>query len=716
MNIDRLGIPSIKLNDGPHGVRATDSSDIIVTDNQASTCFPTGSALSSSWNPALIGEVASAIGREAKAHGVHLLLGPGINLKRSPLGGRNFEYYSEDPYLTAVLATAFVQSLQAEGVGACLKHFLCNEQEIERMTIDCVVDERAIHEVYAQPFATVIKHAQPAAVMSSYNKLNGEKVSESATLLNSLLRHKLGFEGAIVSDWGAVTDVPGAMQATLDLDMPRMGESQYRGLSEMVAAQSLPIEMLDARVKRILELVFSLAQDGKSNEAINYAQNYQIALRAAEESIVLLKNEANLLPLEDKPRTIGVVGSLFLQPRIQGSGSSKVLAQHVVTPADALAKSKPEIAVDFAAGYPDKDDNDADSLIAEAASVVQRNDTNLLFLGLLDHEETEGMDRMQYALSDVQQQLVEKLLKIDPNLIVILNNGTAVTFRGVERVKTLVEAWLAGSAMGEALVNILFGKVNPSGKLSETFPLRQQDFPLSTTTKSSNGRITYSESILVGHRYYDNRDIPVLFPFGHGLSYTQFSYHDLTLSSSKISSDETIQVSFTIENKGQRAGKEIAQLYVEHVNSNILKPVKTLRKFHKIELEPGESKRVEFTLSPEDFHYFHDGFNRFFVDAGRYNLHIGSSSRDILLTEQIEITYDHETENFLQKQLNENSVGKDFLVTAQSETLFNDAFGHLLGTDLYEIILDMPMNLLYRLFPNLIPREQVNELIEKVQS
>ncbi len=593
VNIERLGIPSIMMNDGPHGVRATSSADIIVTDNQRATCFPTGSALASTWNEKLVDKVAAAIGFEAQHHGIHLLLGPGINLKRSPLGGRNFEYFSEDPYLTAVLATAYVNGLQKKGVGACLKHFVCNEQEIERMTIDCTVAERALREVYAQPFAACIEHANPAAIMSAYNKLNGEKLSESTKYLKELLRETLGFQGAIVSDWGAINDVPAAMRATADLDMPNMGNEQFDALHSMVTSGALSETDLNGRVRRILALVLRLAKADDEVTAVDFDTHYQIAREAAAEAMVLLKNDAGTLPLNPNLSAIGVVGALFQEPRIQGGGSSKVLPYRTTTPAAALSARYPQLVVDYAAGYDNHSMAQDETLLEAAKQVVGRNTINVLFLGLLEHEETEGKDRADYALSEQQQRLVETLLTVDPHLIVVLNNGTAVTFRAIKQVKTLVEAWLPGAAMGDTLVDILFGEVNPSGKLSETFPLRQADFPLGTAVKSGSRHIHYSESVLIGHRYYDYKELAVTFPFGHGLSYTEFAYGKLKLSAVQMSSEQTLAVSFEITNIGKRAGKEIAQLYIEPLQPQILKPVKTLRKFKKVLIHPGE--RPPFT-------------------------------------------------------------------------------------------------------------------------
>ncbi len=714
VDIARLGIPSIKMNDGPHGVRATESPDIIVTDNEGATCFPTASALASSWDESLIAEVADAIALEASHHGVHLLLGPGVNLKRSPLGGRNFEYFSEDPYLTSTLATAYVAGLQARGVGACLKHFLCNEQETERMTIDCVVDKRAIHEVYTQPFAACIKEEKPAAIMLAYNKINGENISESQAIVKDLLRKSLGFQGVVISDWGAVDDGFKAMEATVDLDMPQMGSSQFDSLLALYQQGRINENQLNSRVRRILSMVIKLAQSSKKTE-INFAAHFQIARKAAQASIVLLKNDLKLLPLPLTLDAIGVVGSLFKKPRIQGGGSSKVLSHHTVTPADALAQRIPGLKVDFAPGYMVNASVIDDDLTAEALEVVRRNEVNLLFLGLLEHEETEGKDRICYTLSQQQQQLVETLLNVDPHLIVILNNGTAVTFSAIDRVQTLVESWLLGSAMGEALIDVLFGQVNPSGKLSETFPLHQQDFPLGTRKKSSHNQIQYSESILVGHRYYDYKGLPVAFPFGHGLSYTEFAYHNLTLTAAKMTADQTVNVTFDIQNVGSRAGKEVAQLYIEHLNPDILKPPKTLRKFKKVDLQPGQKTAVTFQLNQEDFQYYHDRFERFFVDRGKYNIHIGRSSRDIILTQPIEIINSEEINNFIITRLDKYSIGKDFLATEHSKKIFEQIFGFLKDTDLYDIILDMPLNSLHRLFPQLISRQQIEELLDRLK-
>ncbi len=704
-SIEREGIKSIKLNDGPHGVRATDSSNILVSDNRPSTSFPTESAMGATWNPQLIGDIAEALAAEAKAHGIMMLLGPGVNLKRSPLGGRNFEYFSEDPYLTGILANNYIKRLQSAGVRACLKHFICNEQETERMTINVIVDERTINEVYAKPFEMCINDSKPVAIMASYNSLNGESVSESKTYLKDYLRGKLGFEGLIVSDWGAVRNEIRSTEATLDLTMPGRAQIEpYINLSE---------EQLNIRAGRVLKMLIDKNYQD-TNADIDWDQHYQVALKTAEESIVLLKNDKDILPLDSNINSIGIIGSLFESFRVQGSGSSKLLPQSICTPKDALMKQYPKIAIDYAKGYDCYKNETTDELIKEAIKCVQKNKINILFLGLTDTEETEGADRTRYNISECQQELFNRLIEIDQNIIVIQNCGTAVSFNGVEKVKSLLHTWLTGAAGGEALINIIFGKVNPSGKLSETFPKSEKDFPLGTRHKTSTNTYHYAESVLIGYRFYDYHDNKVLFPFGYGLSYTTFEYNNIKLSSNKINEDEKILVYVTIKNTGLLSGKETIQLYIGHKNSNIIKPVNSLRAFEKVFLEPGETKKITFKLSKDDFSYYNDKLSRKFIDEGIYTISVGSSSRDLPLIEKVEIKHSENTYKLLHKQLNENSLGKDFLVTPLSKEVFERTFRHLKNDNIYEIAMEMPLKLLSDLFPNLVTREEIISVLEEI--
>ncbi len=699
-------IPSIHMNDGPHGVRGTNSSAIIATKNKTATCFPTSSALASSWNPDLIYQIGKAIGKEAKAHGIHALLGPGINLKRTPLGGRNFEYYSEDPCLTAECASSFVKGIQINGVAACLKHFILNEQEIERMTINCMVDEKTLFQTYLWPFREVIRKAHPWMVMASYNQVNGDKVSESTYLLTEVLRQQLQFDGVIVSDWGAVENPVEALKAGLDFDMPYMGEYQTETIQKALQNGDLDHEVLEARYKRVKD--FSNKLDFSNSQGVNYDQHYELAYQAAVQSIVLLKNDKQLLPLNETTERIGIIGDFFRNPRIQGAGSSKVTPYKQITPEMALRKDYSHIQYSYL--NPTQDDLKDDTYVQEIQAFAKNYKTLILFAGLEEMIESEGIDRHTIRLSSYYNQLINIVYEANQDVIIILNNGTAVSFDKMKQVNSMIEAWLPGEAMGEALWAIVFGRENPSGKLSETFPISDLDLPMGPRFKMNETDVVYSEGVLTGYKYYDYLNKPVHFEFGFGLSYSEFKLDNYQL----IKKDKRYEISLQITNVSSRKGMEVIQLYMGLDQPSQIYPMKELKRFIKIEVKPNQSRRVAFTVDSADFESYNTNLKDYVVVPGIFNLYIGTSSRRIHFTSQVESIYDEMSIRKTLLGLRENSLCKDFYYYPLTREPFMESFSYLKEEGVFDIILDMPLNLIARLFPDLISKECMDGFLKKV--
>ncbi len=707
--VERLGIPSLYLNDGPHGVRATTSDAIIVTDNKRSTCFPTPSALAASWDPDLMTEVARAIGHEARAHGVHVLLGPGINLQRSPLGGRNFEYFSEDPYLTSVAGIAYVRGIQSTGTSACLKHFVGNDQELDRMTTDVVIDQRAFHEVYLQPFAACIAEAEPAMVMASYNKVNGEQVAESGALLGDLLRDRLGFDGVIVSDWGAVESVAAAHRAGLDLEMPPEGDRQRDELSTLTSREPDAVEHLEARVRRLVRLASH--HDSRMAVDIPFDRHYDIARRAAAESIVLLANNG-VLPLRPDVHRIALVGELAAAPRIQGRGSSLVEPERVSTPIASFKRLRPDLAVDHAPGT-DPTGADHPAARADARRMATTADLTIAIVGLPDLAETEGADRTTLDLPEPTQSLLDELGQLDGPVVVVTMCGSPVRLPRPERFDAVVHAGLVGAGVGDALVDIVTGVSAPGGRLAQTWPTAEHDMPPSARAKTTATAIWYGEGVHVGHRHYDVTDRPVVFPFGHGLTYTSFDYSDLSVTVSADGDEFDVEVSFVVRNTGDREGKEVPQVYVESPFD--LEGVRRLRAHRVVRLGPADSTTVDVRLTKHDFQYFDDRAGEFLTAAGEHQLVVGASSRDFRLSARIDVPLLQRERNLLAGQLTGDSTGREFLRIPESRAAFEHSFADLAGSEIHDIILDIPLSLAARLFPSLIDRARIRTLLDRVE-
>lgn len=769
--IERLGIPAIKVTDGPIGARGADFQAGVT-----SACFPCGTALAATWNPALVERVGRALADEVRAKGAHILLAPTVNIHRSPLAGRNFECYSEDPYLTARMAVAYIKGLQSGGVGACIKHFVCNDSEFERQSISSEVSERPLREIYLRPFEIAIREARPWAVMSSYNRINGTYASENDTLLLDILKGEWGFDGLVMSDWFG-TYSPNVAKGGLDLEMP--GPARWMGEHALRAVQNgaLSPDRLDDKVRRLLRTIDRAGAfdhpDLQPEQAIDRPEHRRLAREAASEAIVLLKNNRSILPLDpSRLGSIAVIGASAKWASVRGGGSVRVNPHYVVAPLDAI-KGKAGDRVKYAVGCaihklprpldkswltgnltlqyyanrtltgepvhtevtdrlekvwignvrpgvqvtdfsvrligaftvpengtyelglssvgPSRLSVDgtlvvnlwdvaphgrersgtgaieltagrahsiqieyasapetafqrfdvgcmpqipADS-IQQAAALAARSDVAIVFAGLTDEWESEGFDRPDMELPGDQARLIEQVAAANPNTIVVLNVGSPISMNWLDKVAAVVQAWYLGQETGNAIADVLFGEVNPCGKLPTTFPRRLQDNPAYINYPGENGKVYYGEGLFVGYRYYDKKDIAPLFPFGYGLSYTTFEYRNLRLSTSELAPGETLGVSVDVQNTGQRAGQEIVQVYVRDVQSRLMRPEKELKAFAKVALEPGETQTVTLTLDQEALSYYDPAAKRWVAEEGEFEVLVGSSSRDIRLTARL---------------------------------------------------------------------------------
>jgi beta-glucosidase len=639
--IERLDIPFIWMADGPHGLRRAPTTYLWGYGDQApATCFPTASALSATWDMDLLEEVGSALGVESNALGVDLLLGPGINIKRSPLAGRNFEYFSEDPILSGKLGAAYINGVQSQGVGATAKHYVANNVETQRMWANSNVDERTLQEVYMTPFEIAVKEAQPWSVMACYNRVQGEYGTESVRLLTDKLKNEWGFKGFVVSDWDAVVDRVQGIRAGMHLEMPgKPARITNKMIVEAIKNNELDEKQLDAVVKDILRVVF-LAQDNQQEPTdIKVDEHHQLARKVAAEAMTLLKNSKKLLPLDKSQyKKIAVIGEFAENPRYQGNGSSQVKPTKLDKFIDVIREEYGQgIEISYSAGYSLSNDDDL-SLIAEAAKVAGKADVAIVLAGLPLSYESEGIDRKHIDLPPSHNQLISAVAKAQPNTAVALINGSAIAMPWVDEVSAILETWLGGQAGAGAIADTLFGKVNPSGKLAETFPKRLEDSPAFINFPGEDGQVIYGERMFVGYRYFDKLNIEPLFPFGHGLSYTDFGYSDLKFSATDITDKDQLEVSLTLTNTGKRAGKEVVQLYVVDTESTLQRPVKELKAFDKIELEPGESKQVSFVLSVRDFSYYSKQYDRWLAESGEFEILVGSSSRDMRLNGSLTLT------------------------------------------------------------------------------
>lgn len=673
--IERLGIPSLMVTDGPHGLRKQkESADHLGLHNSVpATCFPSAAGMASSWDRDLIGRVGKALGKECQAENVAVLLGPGTNIKRSPLNGRNFEYFSEDPYLSSEMGGNHIKGVQSEGVGTSLKHFAANNQEHRRMSVDAVVDERTLREIYLASFEGAVKNSQPWSVMCSYNRVNGEYASESEFLLTKILREEWGYEGFVVSDWGAVNERVKALQAGLELEMPSTGGIGDAKIVAAVQSGELAEETLDLAVERLLAFVFKAVENRKDKASFNAEEHHQLAREVARESMVLLRNEDHVLPIA-KQGTIAVIGEFARNPRYQGGGSSHVNPTKLDDAFEEMKALAGSAELLYAQGYELNHDGINEALLQEARDTAAKGDIAVLFLGLPDNYESEGYDRSHLSLPESHKALIDAVAEVQTNIVVVLSNGSPIEMPWIHKTKGILEGYLGGQAFGGAVADLLFGEVSPSGKLAETFPMKLSDNPSFLNFPGEGDTVEYKEGLFVGYRYYDKKELEPLFPFGFGLSYTEFQYSNLTISKSSIKDNESVKVTATVKNTGTRAGKEIVQLYVSDVESSVIRPLKELKGFQKLALQPGEEQEVAFELDKRSFAYYNVNIGDWHVESGIFDIAIGSSSRDIRLTASIKV----ESTVPLALRYHRNSTVGDLLDnprTADKVKKFSSVFG-----------------------------------------
>ena len=625
----KAGVPSITLSDGPNGVRkqAGTADHLGLNPSVPATCFPTAATVACSWDPALGEQLGRAMGEEAAAQEVSVLLGPGLNTKRSPLCGRNFEYFSEDPYLSGKLAAAYVRGIQSNGIAACPKHFAVNSQELRRMASDSVVDERTLRELYLTGFEIVVKEAHPKTIMSSYNLVNGTYANENAHLLQDILRRDWGFDGAVVTDWGGSNDHALGVKNGSTREMPAPGGDAVRELLKAVETGKITEADVDARLDELLTLVFD-THAAVENHSLSFDADahHALARRAAAESAVLLKNDGDLLPLA-AGASVAVIGDFAETPRYQGAGSSAVNSIKVDTFLDCLKDSGLH-SVGFATGF-DRQGKPDDAKKAEAAALAAKADVVLLCLGLDEIKESEGLDRADMKLADNQIELLQAVQQANPNTVVVLSAGASLETPWLAHCRALVYGALGGQAGAGAMVDVLTGKINPSGKLAETWANTHADTPAKDNFAGAGRTVQYREGLYVGYRYYQTAGVPVAFPFGYGLSYTSFAYSELKA--------DARSVTLTVTNTGSRAGAEIVQVYAAKLDAQIFRPAQELKAFTKVWLEAGESKTVTLPLDDKAFRYWNTKTDSWEVEGGTYELRVGANSADIRLTAAVEV-------------------------------------------------------------------------------
>ena len=636
--VERLGIPSIMVTDGPHGLRKQegDATEIGLTDTVPATCFPTASALAATWNRGLIFSVGEALAEECKEEKVSVILGPGANIKRSPLCGRNFEYFSEDPYLSGEIAKSHINGVQSLGIGTSLKHYAVNNQEYRRMTIDAVVDERALREIYLAGYEIAVKDAQPWTLMGAYNKLNGTYACEHPDLLRKILKDEWGHEGLVMTDWGAMNERVLALKAGLELEMPGINNGNDAMIVAAVEAGTLDESVLDEAVERILGLIYKAEETLSEEFVYDRGAHHALARRAAGEGAVLLKNEGNILPLT-KTLKVALIGEMAINPRYQGAGSSLINPSRLDTIYDEIFNLTQVKSLTYEPGYAIKDLDVDQALIDEAVAVSKDADVVLICVGLPDSYEAEGLDRDHMKMPESHNKLIEAIAAIHTKVVVVLSNGSPVEMPWIDQVGAVLEGYLGGQAGAGAIADILFGLTNPSGKLAETFPVKLEDNSSYHYFPGGPKSVEYRESIYVGYRFFDAVGKEVLFPFGHGLSYTSFEYSDLKLSRSRMTDKDSLKVSLRVKNAGPVDGKEIVQLYVSPSAPGAFRPRSELKGFEKILLAVGEEKEVVFELERRAFAYYSTGLKDWHVESGQYQILIGASSRDIRCQGEVQI-------------------------------------------------------------------------------
>lgn len=671
------GIPSIFLSDGPHGIRKQEGEGDHLGLNASipATCFPTAATLANSWDVNLVEQVGQGLGAEANSLGVNVILGPGLNIKRSPLCGRNFEYYSEDPYQTGKLAAAMIRGIQSQGVAATPKHFAVNSQELRRMASDSVVDERTLREIYLTGFEIAVREGKPQALMSAYNKINGIYANEDKRLLVDILRDEWGFTGFVVSDWGGSNDHVLGVENGSHLEMPGTKKVGQKEIIDAVKSGRLSEKVLDERVDELLSLVLDLVKTER--QSVDYARQHELARKAASESIVLLKNQDDILPLSSDIN-IALIGDFAKNPRYQGAGSSLINTRQLEKTVDCV-KDYPLTIIGYEQGYQRVDKEDKD-LLDNAVKLAQKAEVILYYMGLDEMSESEGLDRRHLSLPKNQLDLLEVLVQTGKKIVVVLSAGSVVDMSWDRNVHGILHGYLSGEAGATAMLDALTGRVNPSGKLSETYPVGLKDIPSSANYPAEEEFALYKEALYVGYRYFTSVDKPVKYPFGYGMSYTSFAYDQLEVSEAGAA--------ITVTNIGSVAGAEVVQLYVGKEDSQIYRPTKELKGFNKVYLKAGESKRIFIPFDTYTFRYFNRQTGQFEVEGGSYLLYIGASSSDIRIVG--EIIQEGTSENFpISEQL-------PSYLAVQVEAVSNREFSQLLGRpvpeELWQVGQELGMN------------------------
>ena len=725
--IEHLGLPAITVSDGPHGIRRVADVNDFIAGSLPATCFPTASCLAATWDVDLIHSLGQALAEEAISLNVDVVLGPGANMKRTPLGGRNFEYYSEDPYLAGQMAASFITGVQKKGVGTSLKHYAANNQEFQRMTISAEIDERGLREIYLPAFETAVKKGQPWTVMCAYNKVNGVYSSENHKLLVDILKDEWGFEGFVVSDWGAVHDRVASLKNGLDLEMPGPRDRRVKAVVDAVRSGALEESALDDSVRRILGIVFKAAETPKGG-SFDTAAHHALARRIAGEGMVLLKNNG-VLPLKEQGH-IAVIGHAAKVAHFQGGGSSHINPTRVDNPFDELQLLSGDAELSYAEGY-SLDDTFDQSLIDAAVEIARSADVALLYLALPGSKESEGYDRPDLDLTPQQVALIKAVTAVQPLTVVILNNGAPVVMSDwIDNTAAVLEAWMMGQAGGGAIADLLYGKVNPSGRLAETFPVKLTDTPAHINFPGENGQVRYGEGIFIGYRYYDAKEMPVQFPFGYGMSYTTFVYKNPKVSASSFKDVDCLTVSVDLTNTGKVAGKEVVQFYVHDQKSKLVRPSKELKGFAKVELQPGETKTVTVALNFRAFAYFHPAHKKWITEDGEFDILIGASASDIRCTQTVTLQSTQELPSLLNRESSlrdwmEDPQGRRVMepkfeqFTAQMRATFDDHNddGGGTGMETMNFLMELPLRDIFYFQENTLPMPPevlVDELLMQI--
>ena len=675
-NFDKLGIPSITMSDGPNGLRIQreNGDNLGVNQSEVSICFPSGATLANSWDRNLAYLYGKTLGEEAECENVNIVLGPAINIKRHPLCGRNFEYFSEDPYLTGILGTEYIKGIQEHNVGACVKHFAVNNQENRRRTIDCLVDERALREIYLKAFEDIIKKAKPWSIMTAYNKVNGEYCSENQILLD-ILKNEWKFDGICITDWGANNDRVKGIIAGNELEMPGGRGNSVNEIIDAVNSHKISEELLN----KIVDKIITIAKRCTDRKIVQYNKenHHNIAMKIAEESIVLLKNENKILPISSTTnKNIIVIGDMAKNPRYQGAGSSTINYYKLENSYDELIKKG--FKIDYAKGYERIESEDNNGLLEEAIEIAKQDKLVLMFIGLTENYESEGIDRANIDIPKNQLKLIEEISKVNNNIIVVLSHGSSITMPWINKVKGVITGYLGGEAGGKAIIRCITGEINPSGKLAESYVYSLEDIAANKYFPGNEINVAYKESIYVGYRYFDKVNTKLLFPFGFGLSYTEFEY--LNLKVKKV--NKKFKISFDIKNIGNFKGKEIVQIYIgktQSDNEKIYRPVKELKAFDKIELNPNETRNIIFELDDSAFTFYDINKHKWNIENGKYNIFVGKSSKDIVLSQEIEV--EGET-------IEKSDVSKKYF-TGDILNISDEEFEKVLGYKIPSCVLDI---------------------------